>query len=140
MTIFQSDRRELHDKELLPGKLPTNRNALPGTPPRTEMLYLGRPHEQKCFTWDSPRTEMLYLERPHEQKCFTREKKYKKLRVKYKTWSKKYKNSEENIKPGFGQKIRVLGHGQKSLVLDLPENQPGTPPRTDLEPECKKPR
>ena len=50
--------------------------------PRTEMLYLGPPHEQKCFTWDSPtnrnalpgtppRTEMLYLGHPHEQKCFT---------------------------------------------------------------------
>ena len=43
--------------------------------PRTEMLYLGPPHKQKCFTWDSPtnrnalpgtppRTEMLYLGLP----------------------------------------------------------------------------
>ena len=67
-------------------------------------------------------------------------KQIKKLGVQYKTWSNKYKNSKENIKQGFGQNLRVLDHGQKSLVLGLPENQPGTPPRTDLEPECKKPR
>ena len=42
------------------------------------------------------------------------------------------------MKQGFGQKIKVLDRGQKSLVLDIPEKQPGTPPRKDLEPECKK--
>ena len=85
LTIFQSDWREPQICQFLSLKsdyFDKFTVCLEGAPdlsisffnwssPRTEMLYLGLPHEQKCFTWDAPTNRNALLGTPHEQKCFT---------------------------------------------------------------------